>query len=300
MKKSCPCCNLPSNFFLFGAISPFYNLRVKNKPIAELVEVNKCPQCETFFYNKKITKKDLEKLYINYRNDLYFLQRNKLEPWYTLNHHKSLGSIIEFDYKTKLISQMLAENNLKNSFKNSLDHGGSRGEIYNNNHLKIENKYIYDISNLKPLQGVKKINEINLKKIKWDLVISTHVLEHIPNPYKYIQNLCSLGSKNTLFIIEVPNETFKSNFLNKNHFFKFFLKKIIQNKLLFKFFHFTSSFFRIKFKYLPPLTFPILTEHLIYFSFNGLVRLLERANYFIIDCKKTKHDSLLIIARKAS
>ena len=51
------------------------------------------------------------------------------------------------------------------------------------------------------------IKEINLKKIKSkiDVVVSTHNLEHIKDPYKVLRKLVNHFDDKTIFFVEVPD-----------------------------------------------------------------------------------------------
>ena len=94
---------------------------------------------------------------------------------------------------------------------------------------------------------IKKINvlggyveEINLKKIKSkiDVVVSTHNLEHIKDPFKVLKKFVDHYDSNTIFCIEVPdadlmikNYRFDQIFHQHYHYFNYNSLKNLTNRL---------------------------------------------------------------------
>ena len=55
-----------------------------------------------------------------------------------------------------------------------------------------------------------QVFDINLiKDKKFDIILLSHILEHIPNPINFINELLLLLSKTGVIFIEVPNDTFR-------------------------------------------------------------------------------------------
>ena len=93
------------------------------------------------------------------------------------------------------------------------------GDGYVSNYFNKDGNIVIatDINSIKPAYLKKNIKyfkskEILKKKIKFDIILLRHVLEHCPNPKKYINDLNKKITKQGIFYVEVPNHCFKSNF----------------------------------------------------------------------------------------
>ena len=82
-----------------------------------------------------------------------------------------------------------------------LDFGGATGEfipdIFSN-----ADKYVYDISNVELVSGIKKYNN-QTKDI--DIILCNHVLEHISDLQKIIEQIKKLTTNTCWGYFEVPN-----------------------------------------------------------------------------------------------
>ncbi|MCZ7399975.1 MAG: class I SAM-dependent methyltransferase [Candidatus Methanoperedens sp.] len=50
----------------------------------------------------------------------------------------------------------------------------------------------------------------SIKKYKFDLIMASHILEHIPDPVRFLTDLLSLLTEKGLIFLEVPNDSLKS------------------------------------------------------------------------------------------
>ena len=79
--------------------------------------------------------------------------------------------------------------------------------------------------------GLKIINknfeEYNFKDLKYDIIVATHVLEHVFDPIKFLEKCNNLLSRDGLLLIEVPlfdkNELLPFGYFTFEHL-NYFLK----------------------------------------------------------------------------
>jgi 2-polyprenyl-3-methyl-5-hydroxy-6-metoxy-1,4-benzoquinol methylase len=205
-----------------------------------------CKKCDLAFTNPMPPLKKLNEFYSHtYRNlgrphyTNFDLAEKNLLSQKNMNYINYLSTFIDF-----------------NKINSIFDFGSGSGDIgfllrQKFRHLKlytIENdifaKKILRERNYKIYNNFKEIN------IKFDLIISIHVLEHLTN-FKSLQRLKSLLKKNCLLFFEVPNNLFKINFLKRPYdspHLIFFSQKTFQRiKLIFKLeiVNLTYSFFSI-------------------------------------------------------
>jgi hypothetical protein len=66
--------------------------------------------------------------------------------------------------------------------------------------------HIYDISNKPVLAGAQLVNKNTAFNTKYDLVICSNVLEHVPYPAELIVEIKNTMGKDTVLYVEVPYE----------------------------------------------------------------------------------------------
>lgn len=86
------------------------------------------------------------------------------------------------------------------------------------------------------IPAYKKFSEINQETTTIDIIVISHVIEHLFQPYKMLQSIVNQAPSTTLFYIEVPNASFyfaEKNpwkylfFEHINHFDAFHLKHLL-------------------------------------------------------------------------
>lgn len=152
-------------------------------------------------------------------------------------------------FQLKKIEKMIFSNISKKKNLKMLDYGCGDGYLGNFFIKKNIDVYSCDINKKKTYTLNKKIKyfqsrSILKQKVKFDVIILRHVLEHCPDPKKLINLLKKKLNKNGIIYIEVPNhdldtnfylKIFKSNYLQLglphhiNHFNVNSLSKILSN-----------------------------------------------------------------------
>jgi len=153
--------------------------------------LNICFSCGFKFYSPRPNEKELKRLYTGYRDEKYQKDRQKYDLWYTKTLNKNLGyHPIQIETKIKNMMTFLRGHKIKSV----LDYGGDRGQFM----PEAPIRYVFDISGDKPINGIK---EWKGTPKKFDLVIISHLLEHLSNPQLLFKKLRNLGK---IFYIEVP------------------------------------------------------------------------------------------------
>ncbi len=206
---TCNVCLKSNNISLFKKIFKLSdNLKWFEKSILKILEkeninyqINFCLNCFHIYISSAIDSKLLySNEAANIRKDLFkSVNPNKI---YGYNLANKFNQKIENVRIERLFNDIINySRNTKYEEINILDYGGDDGYIIEKLaiNLKKENKkYIYTIYDPQ--------NNTKIVKKKYDIVIISHVLEHISNLNEFFSHLNQYIYNNTLLIIEVPDE----------------------------------------------------------------------------------------------
>lgn len=193
-----------------------------------------CGGCGFLFLDLRFSDSALTALYTGYREKEYTELREKYEPGYTKRNEKLNGGINFMEDVEAFIAPHV-------SFPaRILDWGGDTGKNtpFRNGQNEI---FIYEISDKETLDGTKRITQGELRKNRYDLLINSHVLEHVPYPGDIIRDMVSVMDEESVLYIEVPYEDIMSGangatdlHLKKRHWHEhinFFSKKSLEKLL---------------------------------------------------------------------
>ena len=168
------------------------------------VKIYYCTNCGFTSYDRRLSENEEKKLYSGYRSEEYQLMRQKYEENYTKDFNYLLGHDEKgLQAKESLLSEILIKH-IHNHIYNGLDYGGDLGQRYPKN-FPIDNKYVYDISGVKPLEGIISLASYDMAKtIDFDFIMCNHTLEHIADLDSFVELVKGLGNTNTWFYFEVP------------------------------------------------------------------------------------------------
>lgn len=176
-----------------------------------------CGNCNFYFSEVRPTDEKLSKLYKDYRGEEYQKQRQKYEVEYTPEVNYALGHDEDNIQLRKYRLQDLLKNFMDFSkIKNVLDYGGDNGQCIPDC-FKDANRYVYEISGVEPLEGIKSITKKDdLTKYKWDFIMCSHVLEHVSYPLDTLNHILSLVPDNGYLYLEIPYEGYIEERNNEN------------------------------------------------------------------------------------
>ena len=200
--RPCFCCDKISDKIILTL-----NLEIVNDiPLNNEIHINYCDDCNFYYSNSGSIQKDY---------DLYYEKFNNYSNYnYCLDKDKKC-----FDFLEEILQ--------KYNIKNIIDYGSGNGDLHKLLCDKFDLVDKYDI-------GMEK----NTKK--YDLLILSHVLEHIYDLDKFIDIISYNIKDNSYLYIEVPNAEFYNEFndscplqeINLEHIN--FFSKFTLNKLLIK------------------------------------------------------------------
>ena len=159
-----------------------------------------CTNCHHLFLDIRFGNIEMDRLYHEYRKEEYVELREKYEPGYKLKNSELSEGYNYISDIEKFIQPHLIAKQLR-----ILDWGGDSGK---NTPFKssCDSIDIYDISNVKVIGNVTMVNKDELSKKNYDLIICSNVLEHIPFPKCFLDEIKSIMDKDTILYIELPNE----------------------------------------------------------------------------------------------
>lgn len=203
--NQCVICDSPIVSKKTGLVAPFIAERVWSRK-AFAVKLARCSDCGFMFFNPRLDESEEAQLYNQYRGESYQKKRFEHEPWYTerLNRELSTENSL-LDSRRKLLASVVRRAGT-NAVQSVLDFGGDQGQLIQD--LAVPLKFVYDIS------GVKKRDEIvGLKSFDdclthdYDLIVCSHVLEHVAFPKRLLSQMRQLCHPGTLLYLEVPLES---------------------------------------------------------------------------------------------
>jgi len=182
----------------------------ENLPISSL----KCNVCDFYGCKHRFSREEEIRLYDMYRGEEYNRMRVECEPEYDA----IISVFDEQEYAKERsigISYLLEKNIDVAKIETILDYGGDDGR-HIPKILANCKKYVYDISNITPLDGVNKLEEFN--KIESDFLMCCHTLEHISDLSFVMEDMKKLVRKGSFAYFEVPNTKSPISSLHVNRF----------------------------------------------------------------------------------
>lgn len=173
----------------------------------------KCPECGFSYYEYRFNEEEVKKLYSNYRDENYQKQRQKHECWYTKEINEQIGkNPTEIKNRNENLTKILEKNLNPSKIKTVLDFGGDKGQFIPEVLIDAY-KFVYDISGIETVEGTSPLSSLDdCKKNNYDLILCSHVLEHVTNPNEILNDIKSLMKKGQYLYVELP---FDSPFYKK-------------------------------------------------------------------------------------
>ena len=230
--KKCPICGGGYSELAFSVIAPFISIRT-GIPMTTSISLVECNVCKLVFFNKRYLASEAQEIYRDYRSESYYIDRNRVEPWYTMKTNFAIGSdpkeIVE---RKDRIKSFFCNAGIKLPLKNVLDYGGDMGQFIPDD-LAI-NKYLFEISDLKTVDGVKKVKKP--KENTYQSILLCHILEHVDDIDKEVKAVTKYLSKGGYIYIEVPSEQFYLNrMVMRTSLYGIYLKLLLKIPFAFMF-----------------------------------------------------------------
>ena len=172
---------------------------IKNGMAYSICNSVQCIDCNFLFLDIRFCDSEMKSLYSGYREEKYVELREKYEPGY-----KKIN--VELDFGVSYTEDIEKFLSLYLKFPiNILDWGGDTGK---NTPFKSKCRlfYVYDISNKPVIAGAEKVDKSTLTNTKYDLIVCSNVLEHVPYPSELVLDIKNTMTKDTLLYLEIPLE----------------------------------------------------------------------------------------------
>jgi len=172
------------------------------------VEMEICLDC-SFVQTKHAFSDDaLGRLYSDYRSTTYNQERIRYEPTYAALAKDVGASEQEVQTRVGGLTAWLADKIDRKDDFSMLDFGGSDGRFLPR---LPGQKYVFEISDISPLDGICKITtEADLATYSY--VQIAHVLEHVPEPLALLKRVSSFVKPSGYLYIEVPQDLSDAEF----------------------------------------------------------------------------------------
>jgi hypothetical protein len=177
------CCESSNPITLRAIVSPWLRELIKTKKI--LTKLYICNVCDGAAMSLRYTDKQMQRLYSNYQENNYFKIRKKWEKWYNKSWQEQYQNNDYISERVKIIEKFVAEKGF--TINSILDVGGDRGQFIPKLN-SVSKMYVLEKSRKDLVDNVVRIESLDeIKSV--DLIIYSHVLEHVNNPLKELKNL---------------------------------------------------------------------------------------------------------------
>ncbi len=223
--KTCPICDCHELHPLLSTVNRYdenfashrnaeINHILKNVLDIDEVQISalQCQECKHLFLSPTFSQQEIERLYSTQSAEQMHVFYQKAEQHSGRSYQEETCSVSgnrseELSFRQQFIRDVVL-NFRKKDIGKLLDIGGANGE--NILLFKQAQKYVYDLDlrpeNLAPeVEGTSSIAEVQ-QLAPFDLLISTHTLEHIVSPKAMISDYTAFIREGSLFYIEVPSE----------------------------------------------------------------------------------------------
>jgi predicted SAM-dependent methyltransferase len=167
-----------------------------------LVEIESCTFCSFIQTKLPFPEEAIGRLYSNYRSDSYNQERIRYEPEYASIASQVGTSNQEVQTRKLGLTRWLTGKLVRDGDFSMLDYGGADGKFLPE---LPGQKYVFDISDIEPVMGIKRIgSESELSSYSYIQI--AHVLEHVSSPLILARKAMSFLKSSGYLYVEVPWE----------------------------------------------------------------------------------------------
>jgi SAM-dependent methyltransferase len=287
---TCPCCASEDLWPDHTLVSPFLAGRAWGGD-AEPTTLLYCRGCDFRFYRRTLTEQEMAAYYAGYRDEAYFLERHRHEPFYTRARHAAICRIGD-ERRRALMAALAGANRV--DVRSVLDFGGGSGALIAD--LPAPRKAVYDPSGSPVLPGIQVFTDLARLEADWELVVCAQVLEHISDPGGMLRQLGACLAEGGLIYLEVPDQNWRPLPPRPT---EGFLRFLIRHDRALKLADFISTALRVTFGLLPPFGFVPMREHVNFFSLQALEMLARRHGFVVATSGRHANGSLYLTAHRS-
>jgi hypothetical protein len=279
--EECLCCQKLASEQEWGLVSLFLAERAfQEKPTK--TRVFRCGQCGFAWSERGLTSEQANRLYEGYREEAYFEQRHRHEPWYGREKNKSIGS-----EPTMVARRLAMEGTLKRALMShgaraegiAVDFGGDKGQMLKD--FPDAQKWVYEYSGVEPEAWAKVLTHTGDLKGQCDIALCCQVLEHVEAPAATAFEVAELVKSGGWVYLEVPDERWVQSMAHANWRAPW-LDWVLLRPSLHKALDFISTASRIAVGWIPPFGFWSMREHINFFTPSSLRAIADKAGIEVV------------------
>ena len=291
--QGCLCCGSAELVKTASVVSPFLASRAwGGEP--EPTALYFCVNCGFRFYARGITMEEAARYYTNYHDEEYYRLRNHFEPFYTRKVHMGTHAWMSQADRHHALWQILRPANAPEFFRSALDYGGGSGFMLEC--VNAARKAVFDLSGETPVIGMEVFSCRENIQETWELLLSSHVLEHLSDPLDHLRDIASLLEPNGWVYAEVPSQHWK-NYSAPLAMQEAWIRWLCGKPWMLKAWDVLSTGVRVKLGKLPPFGFVPMREHVNFFTADALRNLLSRAGFQVVHQGRNPEGNHCIVAR---
>lgn len=274
--RACLCCAEVSGSEEWGLVSPFLAARAFRQDPAK-TRVFRCGSCGFAWSERGLSPEQAELLYVGYRGEAYFRQRNHFEPWYGRKKNDGIGS------EETMLSRRLAMAGTMERARAGLgarpvgvvaDFGGDTGQMLRD--LPDGEKWVYEFSGVQTSAWAMPVKSLSDLAGRCDLAMACQVLEHVESPLETALQVAALAKKGGWVYLEVPDERWSQS-MARAAWRAGWLDAVARRPWLHQGLDFVSTASRLTFGWIPPFGFWSMREHLNFFTPQALRSIGEKS-----------------------
>jgi SAM-dependent methyltransferase len=181
-------------------ITPDWGLRTLQSGMAyPLCNSLQCQACGLVFLDIRFDATEMAALYRGYRGADYTAQRERFEPGYAALNAAIIDHVPDTSQAETFLRPHVGPR------PRVLDWGGDTGD--NTPFLKTALAVdIFDISDQPVIEGARRVSHDELRGAAYDLVVLSHVLEHVADPIEVVRDAAAMLGPGATLYVEVPYE----------------------------------------------------------------------------------------------
>jgi hypothetical protein len=276
---SCPSCLGPSSLTAHAVIAPWIQELCASTITGE-TELRSCNSCGLGFFSHRYESDEVDALYGNYRQEIFFETRHKWEPWYNRDVNNAFTDS-ESSQEQIGVRRSFTARCLERSGRNlsdmhgCVDFGGDRGQFIpreiNPPHFVVE----HNSATKATIGPVTFVDDISSISTKVDLVMNCYVLEHLSDLSDVLSEMRSLLSSSGLIHLEVPLDRFRCSRFHKTSLYSRYIRWLSRHRRSFIAVDLISGVFRQYLSRIPWFGVVKQSEHVNYFDQKSLRTFIE-------------------------
>lgn len=159
-----------------------------------------CRQCGHLFVDYRFSETEMTRLYSDYRGELYEKTRDFYEAGYSDRNKTLIGGVSHIPRVEEFLEPLLPASGIA-----VLDWGGDTGV----NTPFADSRsllHIFDPSGRESIADAVSTSDVPAEETPYDLIVLSHVLEHIPYPSNTLDAILPFMGLETVLYVEVPLE----------------------------------------------------------------------------------------------